>query len=144
MTSIITRFALLFVIAAALILAATGNLFSSSPLVIALQLLAVALSVWARSSFPHNTFRVEATPAAATVIRKGPYRFIRHPMYSATLLFLWASILSHPGLWTIVIGIAVTAIIAWRIILEEGALRQRYPDYEAYIRETKAVLPYLL
>jgi len=144
MTTIIARFALLFVIAALIILGATGNLFSTSPLVITVQLLAVALSVWARVSFPSGTFRTEAKPAAVTFIRRGPYRFVRHPMYSATLLFVWSGILSHLGLWTLVLGIIITAIVASRIVLEERILQQQYPEYEAYTRETKAVIPFLL
>jgi protein-S-isoprenylcysteine O-methyltransferase Ste14 len=143
MATIITRFALLFVIAALIILGATGNLFSTSPLVIIVQLSAVALSVWARVSFPTGTFRVDAKPAAITVIRRGPYRFIRHPMYSATLLFILTGALSHLSLWTLVLGIVVTAIVTSRIILEERILQQQYADYEAYVKDTKAIIPFL-
>jgi protein-S-isoprenylcysteine O-methyltransferase Ste14 len=144
METIITRFALLFVIAALIILAATGHFFSRSPLVIGAQLVAIALSAWARISFPTGTFRVEATPAAATLIRRGPYRLIRHPMYSAALLLLWSGILSHITWWTLLIGVVVTAIAAARIVLEERVLRREFNDYEAYARETRAVIPYVL
>jgi protein-S-isoprenylcysteine O-methyltransferase Ste14 len=144
MKTLITRFALLFVIAALIILGTTGNLFSTSPFVIGVQLLAIALSVWARISFPAGTFRVAATPAATTVIRRGPYRLIRHPMYTAALLVVWSGILSHLNWWTLVLGVAVTAITAIRIVLEERVLRQRFSDYEAYVKDTAAVIPYVL
>lgn len=144
MATIITRYALLFVIATLIILGATGNLFSPSPFVIGAQLVAVALSVWARISFPARTFRVAATPAASTVIRRGPYRLIRHPMYSAVLLVVWSGILSHLNWWTLGLGVAVTAIVTTRIVLEERVLRQQFTEYEAYVKETRAVIPYLL
>jgi protein-S-isoprenylcysteine O-methyltransferase Ste14 len=144
MEAIITRFALLFVIATLIILGTTGNLFSTSPFVIGVQLLAIALSVWARISFPTGTFRVAATPAATMVIRRGPYRLIRHPMYAAALLFVWSGVVSHLNWWTLVLGVAVTALAATRIVLEERVLRQQFSDYEEYARETTAVIPYVL
>lgn len=144
MSTLINRFALLAVIAALAVLAATNSLFSSSPLVIAAQLLALGLAVWARRSFPTGTFRVEAAPAAAALIRRGPYRLIRHPMYAATLLFVWAAVLAHLSAMTLAVAIALTGVVAARIVLEERVLRERYPEYADYARASKAVLPYLL
>ncbi|MBZ5658864.1 MAG: isoprenylcysteine carboxylmethyltransferase family protein [Acidobacteriia bacterium] len=144
MSTVISRYALLFVIGAFVLLAATGNLFSSSVVVIAAQLLAVSIAIWARRSFPTKTFRVDATPSAETVIRRGPYRLIRHPMYSAALLFIWAAVLAHLSTWTAAIGAFVTIIAALRIVFEERFLRDRYPDYAGYAQVTKAIVPYLI
>jgi protein-S-isoprenylcysteine O-methyltransferase Ste14 len=144
MSTVITRYALFFVIGAAILLAATGALFSSSVVVIAAQLLAVGIAIWARRSFPTKTFRVDATRSAETVIRRGPYRLIRHPMYSAALLFIWAAVLSHLSLWTMAIGGVVTMIAARRVVFEERFLRDRYPEYAPYAQVTKAIVPYLI
>lgn len=144
MSTLITRYALFFVIAVVVLLAITGDLFSSSVIVIAAQLLAVGILIWARRSFPTKTFRVDATPSTQTVIRRGPYRVIRHPMYSAALLFIWAGVFSHPSLWTVAIGSFVTIIAALRVVFEERFLRSRYPEYAAYARVTKAIIPYVI
>jgi protein-S-isoprenylcysteine O-methyltransferase Ste14 len=144
MSTLIARFALGAVIAALMILAVTNNLFSSSPLVIGAQAFAVCLAVWARRSFPTGAFRVTATPAAGSVIQRGPYRLIRHPMYAAALLFVWAAVLSHLSALTLVVGIILTGVVATRIVLEERLLREHYPEYVTYVRSTKAVVPYLL
>jgi protein-S-isoprenylcysteine O-methyltransferase Ste14 len=135
---------LIVVITALTVLAATGNLFARSVPVIVLQALAVALSVWSRRSFPNGTFRVVAAPGAASIIRRGPYRLIRHPMYAAVLLFLWTGVLSHRSLFTLTIGAIVTLVIASRIVTEERALRCRYPDYVDYAGATKAIVPFIL
>jgi protein-S-isoprenylcysteine O-methyltransferase Ste14 len=100
--------------------------------------------IWARRSFPTKTFRVDATPSAETVIRRGPYRFIRHPMYFAALLFIWAAVLSHLSSWTVGIGAVVTIIATLRIVFEERFLRDRYPEYAEYAQVTKAVVPYVI
>lgn len=144
MSTLITRFALAAVIAALVLLGATGNLFSWSPPAIAAQLFAVALAVWARRSFPSGAFRVAAAPAAEGVIRRGPYRVIRHPMYAAALLLVWAAVLSHPSVLTVVVGVVLAGVVATRIVLEERLLRERYPEYAAYVGSTKALVPYLL
>ena len=144
MSTVISRYALLFVIGAVVLLAATDGLFSPSVVVIAAQLLAVGIALWARRSFPTKTFRVDARPSAETVIRRGPYRLIRHPMYSAALLFIWAAVLSHLSVWTMGIGAVVTIIAALRVVFEERFLRDRYPEYATYAQVTKAIVPYLI
>ena len=144
MSTLITRFALGAVIAALAILGLTHNLFSPSPLVIGAQVVAVCLAVWARRSFPSGAFRVTATPAADSVIQRGPYRLIRHPMYAAALLFVWAAALSHWSALTLAVGITLTGVVATRIVLEERLLREHYPEYDTYVRSTKAVVPYLI
>jgi len=134
---------LLFVVAAITALGVTGNLFSSSPFVITVQVAAVVLNVWARASFQRGTFRVTATPGAASPITHGPYRFIRHPMYSATLVFIWAGVASHLSILTLAIGISVTGVCIVRVIVEERLLRAKYPGYVDYSRTTKALIPFV-
>ena len=119
----------------------------ASPYMIAAQAIAVTLSVWARRSFPTNTFRVAAAPGASSIIRRGPYRFVRHPMYSAysaALLLIWAAILGHLSPWTLTLGVVVTLVVSFRLIAEDRLLRTRYSEYGEYARSTKALIPLVL
>jgi len=134
---------LVLVVAAIVTLAATGNLFSWSPFVIAAQVAAVGLNVLARRSFQAGTFRVSAAPGGSAIMRNGPYAFIRHPMYSAVLLFVWAGIASHVSALTLAIGVAVTIVIVARVVAEERLLRAKYPEYDDYRQSTKALVPYV-
>lgn len=135
---------LIVVIGAIVALAVTRNLFTASPYVIALQATSVALSVWARRSFPTGTFRVDADPGGSSIIRRGPYRLIRHPMYTAALLFIWTAALSHLSLFTLALSGIVTLAVASRVVAEERVLRTRYPDYAEYAGSTKAIIPFLV
>lgn len=139
---VISQFALLILVVALLFLAFTGNLFSSSPLVIAGQVLAVLLAVWARRSFTAQ-FSIQAAPAGGGIISSGPYHFIRHPMYAAALLLIWVSIAGHWSLLNAGIGVGVTAVILIRIAAEETLLQASYPDYLAYAGQTKRLVPFL-
>jgi len=142
--SLTSRLPLAIVIVSIIALAVTDSLFSWSPFVIAAQVGAFALAQWARWSFPKDAFRVEAAPAGQAVMRHGPYRFIRHPMYSAVLMFMWAGILGHRSLWSAAAGAGVTALVAARIVAEERLLRARYADYMDYVRSTKALIPFII
>src|SRR5258706_14047048 len=78
----------------------TRSLFSSSPIVIALQVLALLLFLWARITFGRRSFHVVADPTAGGLVTDGPYRFIRHPIYAAFCLFISAGVAAHYWSWS--------------------------------------------
>ena len=126
-----------------LVLGFTGNLFSGNPLVIAGQLVGLALVIYARMTFGRQRFNISATPAEGPLVRNGPYRFIRHPMYAGVSLFLLVSVIGHLSLFTAAIGILVLIIIPWRIHLEETQLKLTYPEYAGYASGTKRLIPFV-
>ncbi len=134
---------LLLVIGAIATLGLTGNLFSSSPFVIAAQVAAIGLATWARHSFQKGTFRVTAAPGGSSIIREGPYKVVRHPMYSAALLLIWSGVVSHASALTLAIGVALTGLAVARVFAEERLLTAQFADYPDYARVTKALIPFL-
>lgn len=143
MLKAVSSAALFIVIVVLATLAATGSLFGLSPALIATQVAAAGLAVWARRSFPRGTFRVVATPGGETLMEKGPYRLIRHPMYSAALLLVWSGVVAHFALWTFCAGALATAVVVVRIVVEERLLQERYEGYGRYARATKALIPFV-
>jgi len=144
MMKLVSKFALLILIIAILYLLISRSLLSPSPFVIVGQLLAIALSIWARRSFQTGQFSIDAEPAEGTLLATGPYQFIRHPMYTSALLFVWSSILGHLSFITVIMGLMVTSVIAVRIVTEEQFLRTRFPDYAEYSRKTKRIIPFII
>lgn len=141
---LISKLSLLFVLATILYLLLSGNLFSLSPFVIAAQLLAAALSVWARRSFHTGQFSIQAEPKEGQLLLRGPYRFIRHPMYAAALLLIWSGILGHISPINLIIGAIITGVVAVRIVVEEQHLRTCFPDYAEYSQITKRIIPLVI
>ena len=141
---LVSKLALLMVVAAIAYLLFSGNLLARSPFVIAAQVSAVALSVWARRSFQAAQFSIHAEPRDGVLLARGPYRLIRHPMYAAALAIAWSGILAHISTVNLIIGGGVTAVTAVRIVIEEGGLRERYPGYPAYARATKRIIPLVI
>ena len=64
-------------------LVVTQALLSNSPFVIAVQVMAVLLFGWARVVFGRRSYHVMANPTQGGLVTSGPYRYIRHPIYTA-------------------------------------------------------------
>ena len=138
-----SRIAGLFVLVPLLILLLRGDLLSRSPLVILGQVVSLALLVWARTSFNRGQFRVVPAPAGGPLLMRGPYRFLRHPMYAGALLLLWSSVLGHWSPSSGALALVATGAVAVRIIDEERTLRGYFPDYNEYSRRTRRLIPFL-
>jgi protein-S-isoprenylcysteine O-methyltransferase len=121
-----------------------GELFSRSPWVILGQVAALALMVWARTTFHAGQFRVVPAPAGGPLLTRGPYRFIRHPMYAGAMLLVWSSVLGHRSMINAGLALLATAAMLIRVADEERALRAHFPDYPEYARRTKRLIPYIL
>jgi len=71
------------------------------------------------------TTRVITLPGAG-LVRRGPYRFLRHPNYLVVALEIPTLPLAF-GAWSLAFGfgIANLALLAWRILIEDKALADR-------------------
>jgi len=120
-----------------------GSLFLRLPWVIAVQAFAVLLMLWARITFGRRSFHASATPTAGGLVSTGPYRFIRHPIYTAVMFFVWpgAIALHSPAAIGFAVLIFVGAIV--RMLREEDLLVRQYPAYVEYARATKRMIPYV-
>jgi protein-S-isoprenylcysteine O-methyltransferase Ste14 len=123
------------------------ELLGTGTIAIALQVLAALLMFWARVTFGRRSFHAAANPTAGGLVTWGPYRYWRHPIYAAILLFLWAGVLSH-GVDPVAIALAGlgTLMTAVRIHSEEQLLRAEFPGdagYAAYAGRTKRLIPYV-
>jgi protein-S-isoprenylcysteine O-methyltransferase Ste14 len=78
------------------------------------------------------------------VIDSGPYRFVRHPMYSAVIPLLVGMSLWLGSVAGAIVAIVPTVLIGIRATLEEEFLRQELPGYSDYVRRTRfRMIPYV-
>ena len=120
------------------------SLFARTPVSIALQAVAGALMLWARVTFRGRSFHAGADPTAGGLVTGGPYRYLRHPIYSAILLFVWSGVIPHGGIISILTAIVSTAALAVRMGAEEALVTEAYPEYAEYSRRTKRLIPFVL
>ena len=85
------------------------------------------------------------THPAQRVVATGPYRLVRHPSYSASLLTFAGACLALAN-WLALLAIVLpAAAFAYRIRVEEAALLQALgDDYRRYMQHTKRLVPYLV
>ena len=79
------------------------------------------------------------------LIRTGPYRFIRHPAYTGTLLSFYGFAIAVENVWAaIILIVPITAAFAMRMRVEEAVLRQGFPEeYPEYERTTRRLVPFV-
>jgi protein-S-isoprenylcysteine O-methyltransferase Ste14 len=143
MLKIMSLLGLLLMIAGIVGLFTNGSLFSWQPITLALQAIAFALMVWARLTFGRRSFHASADATAGGLVTTGPYRYIRHPIYTAVILFGWAAIITH---WSSVnAGLGALLILGAliRMVCEERLVKQSYPEYLEYSKATKRMIPYV-
>lgn len=105
---------------------------------------AVALAVWTLGHNRMGNFNIHPAPKSGGVlVTSGPYRWIRHPMYT-TVLMGAAALAWMPGtalVWLVWAALAVILFV--KLTLEERWLRERYASYDAYTSGSKRLLPWI-
>lgn len=107
-----------------------------------LALCGLALFLWMFRHLGLNVTSTSVPRAAATLVTSGPYRFVRHPMYSAALILVSASSLLTGNGMVALGGLAMFALLAARSRIEERRLVEKFgEDYRAYQRRTGRFFP---
>jgi len=135
--------ALLLMVVAVLGLLATNSLLARTPPGIAVQVAAFLLMVWARLTFGRRSFHASADPTPGGLVTTGPYRFIRHPIYTAACVFIWAGVLSNWSVLAASLGVLLLVGAIVRMLCEERLVVAAYPEYRDYARTTKRMVPYV-
>jgi protein-S-isoprenylcysteine O-methyltransferase Ste14 len=117
----------------------------STPLIVAalvLELVSFAMAIWARQFLGRNWSGAVTTKVDHELVRSGPYRWVRHPIYTGILGVYFSTALVSGEIHGL-IGTAVAVIAYWRKIgMEEHYLRGEFgPAYDTYRTQTWAVIP---
>jgi protein-S-isoprenylcysteine O-methyltransferase Ste14 len=108
---------------------------------------AVALGIlpilfWIFSSIGNNISPTQTTRTQHQLVTHGPYRWVRHPLYSCGLLLMLALTLITGLWWLAVTMLPPLMILLWRTSAEEAYLVEAFgDDYRAYMRQTGRFWP---
>jgi protein-S-isoprenylcysteine O-methyltransferase Ste14 len=119
------------------------SLAAHGPVAIAVQVGAVLLMFWARVTFGRRSFHAAANPTAGGLVTSGPYRYLRHPIYVAILLFTLTGIVAHWRPMSALVGVIIVAAVFVRMYCEGRLLRVRYPEYVEYSHTAKRLIPFV-
>jgi protein-S-isoprenylcysteine O-methyltransferase Ste14 len=101
----------------------------------------LGFAVWARWHLGSNWSGAVTLKQDHSLIRTGPYRYVRHPIYSGLLLALLGTAVTL-GEWRGLVAFVLAFLaFAYKSRVEEARMRETFPDYASYSRETAALIP---
>lgn len=109
---------------------------------VALTAAVTPLFFWIFSSLGNNVTRTVAIRAGHTLVRHGPYRYIRHPLYAIGFVAFLGFGIAAANLLIILALVGVFLVLDRRSDLEEARLIERFgQEYIDYMKVTGRYLP---
>jgi protein-S-isoprenylcysteine O-methyltransferase Ste14 len=103
----------------------------------------IGIATWARVCLGRNWGMPMTVRARPTLVRSGPYRVVRHPIYSGLLLgAIGSALVTGPGWLVVVVGAGAYFVVSLRV--EENDLASAFPEqYPEYAGHTKRLIPFV-
>ena len=70
-------------------------------------------------------------------VTRGPYRFVRHPMYAGVIVFMLSTALVLGSLWALLPAALICVTFILRTALEDRTLQAELPGYAEYAQRTR-------
>jgi protein-S-isoprenylcysteine O-methyltransferase Ste14 len=101
----------------------------------------LALFVYAMRNLDRQYTPAHAAHLPTAIVTGGPYRYIRHPVYTANLLMTGGLLLASGSLW---LGLNLAILIVYYYFAmnsEERSIAARFPEYRDYAARTGRLFP---
>ena len=105
--------------------------------------LGLAFAIWARVHIGRNWGTPMTQKNEPELVTSGPYRLVRHPIYSGILFAGVGTALALSWFWLVVVGLAAVYFV-YAATVEERYLAERFPhEYSEYRRSSKMLVPFV-
>jgi protein-S-isoprenylcysteine O-methyltransferase Ste14 len=129
---------------AILFILVSGAIWPSNHFFLILEFLGIVLGIWSVFVMRKSVLSVMPDPdPSAILIKSGPYRIIRHPMYSALFLVLIPLVINHYTITRLIVLASFTVNQVFKIRYEEKLLKNKWPEYVDYMLKTWRIIPFL-
>lgn len=79
----------------------------------------------------------------ATLITRGPYKYIRHPMYTSLFITMLGITIYNFHYLNFIGLITLTMVLIIKANVEESSLKKHFPTYVGYMAKTKRFIPFI-
>ena len=112
---------------------------------VSLVVLGLAFATWARVYLGRNWSAAVTLKRDHELIRSGPYRWVRNPIYTGILVALAGSALAR-GQWSGVLAVAIAfGSFRYKARLEERVMHDAFgAEYDGYRRDVASLIPFVL
>jgi protein-S-isoprenylcysteine O-methyltransferase Ste14 len=102
-------------------------------------LLGGLLGTWSMSvnRFFSGTVRIQSE-RGHTLVRGGPYEYVRHPGYAGAILYMLFTPLALGSLWAFIPVAVYAAVVGVRTYLEDGLLQEELTGYKKYTKRVRS------
>jgi len=109
-----------------------------------IAILGCATAIWARRTLGGNWSGAVTLKQGHTLVRRGPYRWVRNPIYTGVLIMVLGTVFTT-GRVGDCIGLALIVAGLWiKLKFEEGFMLRQFPlEYPIYQRQVRALVPFL-
>jgi protein-S-isoprenylcysteine O-methyltransferase Ste14 len=111
---------------------------------IAITAAGLLFAIWARAYLGRNWSGTVTIKVGHQLVRSGPYRLVRHPIYSGLILAMLGTAINRGQLRGL-----VAVVLLWIGFVMKSRIEERFmtatfgPEYEEYSRTTGAIVPRL-
>lgn len=111
---------------------------------LAVFLLGLALAIWARVYLGRNWGMPMTQKDDPELVTSGPYRSVRHPIYSGIVLAMIGTTIAVSLYWLVAV-VLLGAYFIYSAVAEERLMTRLFPDsYPQYKQSTKMLIPFIL
>jgi protein-S-isoprenylcysteine O-methyltransferase Ste14 len=107
--------------------------------------LGVIMGLWCGVHNKIDNYKIRPeSKAGAKLIRTGPYKYVRHPMYTSLSISMFGLACFYSlevNLWA---NMALIIVLVLKAMREEYFLKKQFPDYIEYSNRTKRFLPFII
>jgi len=141
---IISTLNFLLIILFACIIGIGYPILANDTFLILIQIVGLSLVIWSLWTIKFENFELSTkTNKDKRIIGIGPFRHVRHPIYTSLLMFTLPLIINYFSILRLGIWVALLILVILKIHHNEIELRRHLNDYSIYKQSSRKLMPFI-